>query len=119
MVPIKEEMVYLLDIYGKTKKRSAFIRNNRSYLLENIQMSDELVASLLSLDCITEEQNHLIRQQHPNRDKISELLYVTESMDETKFSNFVRSLRRTSQMTVARIIENGGGLEYKLYLNIF
>ena len=106
-----------LDFYGKTKKRYAIIRNNRNYLLENIQPNDELIASLLSLNCITEEQSHFIQRQRSTQDKNAELLYVIETFDETKFSNFVKCLRKTNQKTVARIIENGGGLKNKLYIS--
>ena len=108
-----------LDFYGKTKKRSAIIRNNRNYLLENIQPNDELIASLLSLNCITEEQSHFIQRQRSTQDKNAELLFVIESFDETKFSNFVKCLRQTNQKTVARIIENGGGLKNKLYISAY
>ena len=111
-----------LDFYGKTKKRSSIIRNNRNYLLENIQPNDELIASLLSLNCITEEQSHFIQRLHSTQDKNAELLYVIKPFDETKFSNFAKCLRQTNQKTVARIIENGGGITknfiYGLIINI-
>jgi len=99
-----------------TKKRHAILTNNRNYLVENIQPNDELLASLLSLNCITEEQIHFIQRHRSTRDKNYELLYIMESFDETKFSSFVNCLRRTNQRTVAKIIENGGGLTFKLYL---
>src|SRR6218665_32763 len=100
----------VLDFYGMTKKRHTIIRNNINYLLNNIQPDDKFIASLLSLDCITEEQSHFIQRQRSTRDKNYELLYIEESFDETKFSNLVNCLRRTNQRTVAKIIENGGGV---------
>ena len=101
----------ILDFYGRTKKRNAIIRNNKTYLLENIQPNDELIASLLSLNCITEEQSHFIQRQRLNRDKNDELLFIVESFDETKISTFVKCLRENNQKTVASIIENGGGIK--------
>ena len=108
-----------LDFYGKTKKRSAIIRNNRNYLLENIQPDDELIDSLFSLNCITEEQSHFIQRQHSNRCKNAELLYFMRFFDETKSSNFVKCLRQNNHKTVARIIENGGGIKNKLYILVY
>ena len=116
LVWIKAEMIGVncdfLDFQVKTKKRSAIIRNNRNYFLENIQLNDDLLASLLTLDCITEKQKHLIQRHRLNEDKNAELLYAARTFDETKFSNFVKCLRRTKQNMVARITENGGGLKY-------
>ena len=103
----------MLEFYGKTKKRHAIIINNRNYLENNIQPNDELLASLLHLNCITDEQSHFIQRQRSTRDKNYELVYVLESFDETKFSSFVKCLRHNNQRTVAKIIENGGGLTYK------
>ena len=100
----------LVDYNGKTKRTSVIIRNNRDYLLEYIQPTGELIASLLSLNCITEEQRHLIERQHLTRDKNAEILQAVRSCDDTQCSNFVRCLRQTNQKTVARIVENGGGL---------
>src|SRR6218665_3416112 len=93
----------------KDRRRSAVIENNRNYLLENIQPNDELLASLLSFNCITEAQRHFIQKERPIRDKNAELLFVGHSFDPTNYSNFVRCLRRNNQTTVARILENGGG----------
>ena len=67
---------------------------------------------------ITDEQSHAIKGQTSNRDKNGELLCLLGPFDETKFSNFVKCLRQTDQNTVARIIENGGGLKHDLYDNI-
>ena len=106
----------VLEFYGRTKIRHAILRNNRKYLENNIQSNDELISSLLSQNCITNEQSHFIQSQCSERDKNYELLHVVESFDETKFSTFVTSLRRTNQRTVAKIIENGGGITFKLYL---
>ena|SRR6218665_1363802 len=97
------------DFYEATKKGSAIIRNNRNYLIENIQADDRLIASLLALNCITEEQGNVIQRQRLSRDKNAELLFVVHSFDQTNYSKFVRCLRRNNQMTMARIIENGGG----------
>jgi len=71
---------------------------------------------MLHLNCITEEQSYVIQRQRLNRDKNDELLHVMRSFDETMVSNFVKCLRQTNQRTVARVIESGGGLKYKLYL---
>src|SRR5688572_33025325 len=101
--------IYTLSLHDALPILSAIIRNNRSYLLENIQPNDELIASLLSLNCITEEQSHFIQRQRSTQDKNAELLYVMTSFDEKKFSNLFKCLRRTNQKTVARIMENGGG----------
>src|SRR6218665_2055552 len=99
-----------------TKIRHTIIRNNRKYLENNIQPTDELISSLLSLNCITNEQSHFIQSQCSTREKNYELLHVMDSCDETKFSTFVNCLRRKNQRTVAKIIENGGGIKFKLYL---
>ena len=106
----------ILDFYEKTKRRCVIIRSNRDYLLDSIQPNDELIALLLSNNCITEEQRYFIERQHFTRDKNDHLLHVVEPLDETNFSNFVKCLRQTNQKTIARIIENGGGLKYKFYL---
>jgi len=101
-----------LEFYERTKKRSAVIRNNRNYLLENIQPTDELIAWLLFFNCITKEKIHAIKRQRLYRDKNEELLALLRSYDYTNYSNFVRCLRRNNQLAVARILENGAG---KLY----
>ena len=106
-------IIYLvLDFYGKTKKSSAIIRNNKNYLLQNIQPNDQLITSLLSLNCMTEEQSQFIQRQRSNRFKSNELLRIVRSFDQTKSSTFVSCLRRTNQKTAAKIIENGGGLQF-------
>ena len=105
-----------IDFYGKAKKRSAVIRNNRNYFVDNIKPTTELIAALLSHNCITEEQAHFIQRQRYTRDKNDTLLYVMESVDETYFSCFVTWLQHTNQKTVAKIMENGGGFKYKLSL---
>ena len=98
-----------LDFDEKTERRSAIIRNNRSYLLSNIQPNDEFIDSLLFLNCLTHEQSHFIERQRLNRDKNEEVMYFVRSFDDTKFVNFVKCLRQTNQKTVARIMDNGGG----------
>ena len=113
---IRDSLYNFIDFYGKAKKRSAIIRNNRNYLVANIELTDELLASLLSLNCITQEQSRFIQRQHSTRYKNDELLNVMETVDETNFSKFVKCLRRTNQKTVAKIVECGGGSKYKLYL---
>jgi len=100
---------FFLDFYGKTKKRTTIIRNNRNYLLENIQPNVELFDSLLSLNCVKKEQIQFIQRQRSVQDKNVEILYVMETFDETEFSTFVNCLRLTNQKTVARILTNGGG----------
>lgn len=108
--------MYSLDFYGKTKRRHTVIRNNRNYLLESIQPNVELIDSLVSLNCITADQSRFIQRQYSTRDKNDELLYVTRSFDEAKFLDFVRCLRQTNQKTVARFIDDGGSMKYKLIL---
>ena len=99
-----------VGFYWKTKKRSAHIRNNRKYILENINSSEELINSLLSLNCITEKQSQFIQRQRSNRVKNAELLRIVRSFDNNKSSNFIKCLQRTNQKTMAKILENGGGL---------
>src|SRR6218665_968951 len=106
--------LYFLDLYGKIKKRPSIIRNNRNYLLENIHPNDEFITSLVSLNCITEEQSHLIQRQRLQRDKNDELLHIMRSFDDIQFSNVVKCLRQTNQRTVAKIIDNGGGVMFNL-----
>ena len=45
----------------------------------------------------------------------TELLWVMKSFDVAKFSNFLKCLRQTNQKTVARTMENGGGLQFVPY----
>ena len=101
-----------LDFYGRTMKRSAIIRNNRNYLLNNIQWNDELISTLLSRNCVTEEQSHFIQRQSSNRDKNAELLKIIRSFNETKLSSVIKCFRQTNQMEVGRILTNGGGSLY-------
>src|SRR6218665_1585083 len=93
-------------------KRSAVIRNNINYLLKTIQPNNELISSLLSLNCVTEEQRDFIQRQSSKRDKNAELLEIVRPLNETMFSNFVKSLRQTNQTDVARIVSTGGGSIY-------
>lgn len=104
-----EFIFFILDFYGKSTKRSAIIRNNRNYLLKTIQSNEELISSLLSLNCITKEQSHFILRQRSKRNKNAELLKIVRSFDETKFKKFVKCLRQTNQTEVARVVESGGG----------
>lgn len=85
------------------------IRNNLQYLLETIRLSDEFIASLLSLNCITEEQSYIIRRRCSNKKTNAELLHVVRSFNDAKSLNLVRCLRRTRQAIPAKIVENGGG----------
>lgn len=78
-----------------------------------MQPSDEFITSLLSLNCLTKEQSHLIQRQRSYREKNLELLYFIKSFDGAKCSNVIKCLRQTKQKTAARIIEDGGGLKYK------
>src|SRR6218665_3029359 len=93
-------------------KRPAFIRNNINYLLKTIQPSKESISSLLSLNCVTEEQCYFIQRQSSERKKDSELLEIVRSFNATMFSNFVKCLRQTNQTEVARIVSKGGGSIY-------
>lgn len=110
---VKRSLLMLLfnivGFYEQTKKRSAILRNNRNYLIENIDPSDELISSLLSLKCIAEEQSDFIQRQRSKRDKNAELLNFLRSFDQQTSSNFIKCLRRNNQKTVGRVIENGGG----------
>src|SRR6218665_1382779 len=93
-------------------KRTAMIRNNINYLLKTIQPSDEFISSLLSLNCVTEEQRDFIQRQSSVRDKNAELSEVMRSFNATMFSNFVKCLRQTNQTELARIVSKGGGSIY-------
>ena len=106
---IRKVLLVSSVIYDRTKKRSAIIRNNRSYLSETVQPSDEFINSLFYFKCITEEQRHNIQRQHLQLDKNAELLHIVGSFDDSKFSTFVKCLRQTNQTAVARIVRNGGG----------
>jgi len=105
--------------------------------MENIQLSSTLITSLFSFDCITElqsrliqrkrshlnvnetkEKSHFIQGYHSVRYKNTALLCTMRSLDVSKFSNFVTCLRKANQKTVARIMENGGGLQYVLYIKL-
>lgn len=109
----------LIDFYWKSKMRSAIIRNNGKFLLESIQPDDKLLASLLSHNCITKEQSQRIEKERSKGRKNSELLHVVELFDKTKFSNFVKCLRRNNQETLTRILENGGGLNNTLCVKAY
>lgn len=113
------DVLFILALYAKTKQRRVIIRNNRDYLVDNIQPNDDFFASLLCLSCITQEQRHLIQRRSSTRYKNEKLLYVMESVDERNFSNFIKSFRHTNQKTVETIMENGGGLNYTLFLKAF
>src|SRR5688572_32647372 len=64
--------IYTLSLHDALPILSAIIRNNRDYLLENIQPNYELIASLLSINCITDERSHFIQRQRSTQDKRSE-----------------------------------------------
>src|SRR6218665_1029829 len=93
-------------------KRAAFIRNNRNYLLKTIQPNNEFISSLLSFNCVTEEQCYFIQRQCSERKKNSVLLEIMRSLNERNFSNFVKCLRQTNQTEVATIVSKGGGSIY-------
>lgn len=78
--------------------------------MEYIDADEQLIASLLSLNCITEERSRFIQRQRSKLGKNAELLKAMKNIDETTFSNFAKCLRQTNQKTVAAITENGGGL---------
>src|SRR6218665_2668926 len=111
----KSSLCFVLDYYLKNRKISAIIRSNRDYLLANIKLDETLIDSLLSFNGVTEGQSHLLKSLSSNRHKNTELLWAMKYFDVAKFSNFVKCLRQTNQKTVARIIENGGGLQFLLY----
>lgn len=105
-------------MYADTKKMSAIIRNNRKYLLENIQPHDEFINLLLHLKCLTEEQRHLIQRQYSTRHKNVELLHIMRSVDinEQLLSKFVTCLLQTNQKTVAGVVKDGGSMELRSLL---
>jgi len=103
--------MFFSEIFGKSRKNCAIIRNNQTYLMENIIPNDKLIASMLSLNCITQVQSHSIQRQRSIQDKNTELLKVAGSFDQKKFSDFIKCFRQTEQKTVAKIMENGGGLQ--------
>lgn len=78
--------------------------------MEYIDADEQLIASLLSLNCITEERSRFIQRQRSKLGKNAELLKAMKNIDETAFSNFAKCLRQINQKTVAAITENGGGL---------
>jgi hypothetical protein len=98
----------LKDFYERSKKHSAICRNNKEFLLKNIQPNAEFIDALFSLNCITGKKRHFIKRQNSTRDKNRELLYAVNSFDEKKFSDFAKCLRQTNQTEVAKIIVNGG-----------
>src|SRR6218665_2132605 len=67
---------YLTAFYDETKRNAAIIRSNRKYLLRKIQPKDELIDSLMSLNCLTEEQSTccFIRKQCSKRKRNAGLL---------------------------------------------
>jgi len=93
-------------------KGAAFIRNNRNYLLKTIQPNNQFISSLLSLNCVTEEQRDFIQRQRSKGKKNSVLLEIMRSFNKTFFSNFVKCLRQTNQTELARMVSKGGGLLY-------
>lgn len=119
---------FFVDFYEIKSKRRVTIRNNSELLLECIQPNNEFIGSMLSMDCITDEQcrfvqlqlpkrknarmkakSHFVQETNSERNITAKLLHLARSVDQIKSLNFVRSLRRTNQNIVARIIENGGG----------
>lgn len=70
----------------------------------------------MSHNCITEEQSQFIQRQRAKRYKNEKILFVMESLDERSFSKFLKCLRQTNQKTVAKIVDDGGGLKCKLKL---
>src|SRR6218665_1543203 len=114
-VILSTELMVLVfsDIFGRSRKSSAITRNNQIYLMENMIPNYNLIAALLSLNCITQLQSHSIQRQRSIQDKNAELLKVVGSFDKKQFTDFIKCLRQTYQKTVARIMENGGGLQLK------
>src|SRR6218665_1189910 len=76
---------YLTDFYDETKRNAAIIRSNRKYLLRKIQPKDELIDSLMSLNCLTEEQSSFIRKQCSKRNRNAKLLRLSKSFNNTNF----------------------------------
>lgn len=100
-----------LDFYEKTKKRQAIILNNRDYLLDNIEPNDELIACLVTLNCITKKERQFILRQRSKRKKNVSLLHIMRSFDEAQFLAVVKYLREVNEKTLAKVIESGGGLK--------
>lgn len=108
-IPMKLFYCFLLDMNAAIRVLSSVINMNRNYLLENIEPSDELIASLVSFNCITKEQSDTIQRRRSKQDKNAELLYFLSAFDDTLSSNFTRTIRDNNRQTRARAFKIGDG----------
>src|SRR6218665_968294 len=111
-------ILFVIAFYRNSAERSV-IRHNQKYLVENIQPNGQLIDSLMSLDCLTEQQGRLIKRLRLDRDKNVELLHALRPFDEKKRSKFIRCLRQTNQKTVAQVVGTGGGLHFNCISNLY
>jgi|SRR6218665_130183 len=110
----------VVDYFNKIRRIIVILRSNQSFLVETIQLSENLINQLKLCDCLTDVQSRLLNRQTVSSDKrkligrsrknSSDLLHVFRSCDKTRRSDCFRYLRHSSLKLVTRIIDNGGGL---------
>lgn|SRR6218665_1252903 len=98
------------------------MKNNNSYLTENIQTQD-LMKQLRASKCLSDVNARRIcrmpvaaikpklGKRGPNfgSQYTSELLHTVKRFDDAQLSTFIYCLRQWNQKLLARIAENGGG----------
>lgn len=97
--------------------RSAIIRINRHFLLENMKPRNSLIKRLCSANCLTKSQFALINRLRFNKEKNHELLKIARKLPAEQHFAFVECLCSNGQEEVADVIEKGGGKELKSNIN--
>ena len=90
-------------------KRNTIIRNNRRYLVESMEPSDDLISKMVQLGCLTVTEADFIAGLNFKSEKNQELLNIARCMNFKKHFAFIESLHCCGQLDAARVIEKGGG----------
>lgn len=99
----------LTVVYAKVGRRDAIYRNNRHYLVQNIEMHS-LMKRLKSDDILTDFEGRIIGRGKDNQFKaFAYFENVLKRIDDERHSTFLLCLRQTNQQLVTKVIENGGG----------
>src|SRR6218665_278376 len=98
-------------------KRQTIIRSNRQYLEQHMELSSNLIRRLEQVGCLTSEEASYIKRLKQNTAKNHELLNVARTMTSKKHFAFVESLHFCGQLSVATVLERGGGKDSQLLIS--
>lgn len=103
-------MVSVLAFYQELDRKVAVLKNNKSYIIENVQLKG-LIKQLRSADSLSDVEARLVSRTQDKKPLSvnSEYFVAARFFDDAKLSTVIQCLRQSNQNLLRRIEENGGG----------